>query len=164
MALFVNEQPVLGPLTKVNELSGYGAGTPVSNNYKPVTRHVVNIPVNVAAIPASGDSWAWEAPWPCQVVAARFNCTTISSDATPPTLQLYKVTADSTAPSSGTALFASAVNLHTIVANTRQEIGLTATAASLLMNAGDQLGITIGAHAATGLVGGNLQVEIVQLG
>jgi hypothetical protein len=167
MALFVAENPVLGVLTTLQEASGYAgapAASPTVTAYKPTTREVVSVNVDVVTFAATGTKWIFEAPWNCKILNARFNCSVISSDATPPTLDCLKVTADATAITSGTSILAATVNLHTIVANTRQELTLTATKSVLLMNAGDQLGISVAGHAPTGLVGGNLQIEIAQIG
>jgi hypothetical protein len=97
------------------------------------------------------------------VVGIRYNCAVVSSAATA-VLDVQKITADSVAPGSGTTLLAATYNLDTAnAANKRINLGLTATAASLVLAAGDQIAYNINT-APTALAGGNLQIEIVQIG
>lgn len=164
MAEFLAESPVLGPGFLLQELSGYGTATPIAAAYKPGSRVIISATISAVQHTAVQTAWIYEAPWACKVLAVRFNCTVISSDTTPPTLDVLKATADSVDPASGTSILAATLNLHTIVANTRQELALTATKSVLLLNAGDQLGFSIGGHAATALAGGGLQIELAQIG
>ena len=52
MSLFRNENPILGPQTSLTELSGYGAGTPKSNIYKPTTREIISVNVDAVTFAA----------------------------------------------------------------------------------------------------------------
>jgi hypothetical protein len=162
MSLFRNENPNLGPQTSVQELSGYGAGNPVANNYKPTTRHIVN--VNLAPAGAVGQ-WVFQAPWACTVVGARMNFTVQSAGAA--NLSIEKITGDTIAPAAanGTTivLLTSAVVSMQGTANTRQNLTLSTAAGSPLnLNAGDQIALFSSASAASFV--GLVQIELAQVG
>lgn len=160
--LFKNENPVLGAGTKLTEFSGYGAGQPKSNAFKPTTRETLAI-----QIPATLTSeYVFEAPWKCQVVAMHLNWTVQSTGAS--NLSVEKVTADGVAPAAanGTTLvlLTSAVVSLQGTANSRKELTLSTAAGSpLVLNAGDQIALFVSA-APAGLVGANLQIDIAQIG
>lgn len=161
MSLFRNENPALGPSTTVQELAGYGAGNPVASNFKPTTRETLQVYVPTTA--ASSGTYFFQAPWACQVVAIHFNCSVISTGAA--TGLIEKITADAVAPAaSGTSIAGlhTALDIHGATVNTRVNITLTSTAASLLMNAGDQLALFT--SASTAGISGYFQVEVVQIG
>lgn len=170
MALFRNENPALGPSTTLQELSGYAGnpvGGPVLNNYKPTTREFVDIPLNAVTITATQlAGYAFRAPWACQVLAIQAIAATPATSSM--TIQLYKcpVSAQPVAPggAGSVQLMASALNLDSgLVANTSASQALATTASSLVLAAGDQI-TYVASGAATGLIGGNLQIEIAQLG
>ena len=161
MSLFRNENPNLGPSTSVQELSGYGSGQPVANNYKPTTREVISAVIPITA--ASSGTYIFQAPWACQVLAIHMNATVISTGAA--TALVEKITADGVAPAaSGTSIVPlhTAVDVHGLTVNTRINVTLVTTAASLLMAAGDQLAIFT--SASTVGLAGYVQVEVAQLG
>lgn len=160
--LFRNEAPNLGLQTTLQENSGYGAGSPKLNNYKPTTREMVDVTIQAAAQHVS--QWVYQAPWKCQVIAIHENHTVASTSGT---LDVVKIMADSVAPAAanGTTIITmlTAPMSTAGVANTRQNLALTATAASLVLNPGDQLAVVAGG-TATNYAGGIVQIEIVQLG
>jgi len=166
MSLFRNESPNLGSLTTIQEVgaSATSTATLVISNNKPTTREIISVPLSAVTNTAANlTSWVYTAPWKCQVVAIRYNAAVVSSAATA-VLDIQKITADGVAPGSGTTLLAATYNLDTAtVANTRVNIGLTTTAASLVLNAGDQIAYNINT-APTALAGANVQIEIVQIG
>jgi hypothetical protein len=162
MALFRDENPALGPTTSVKELSGYGAGNPVVNYFKPGTREILDIPLAPAGVITQ---WVYQAPFSCQVVGIRINWTVQSTGAA--NLSVERITADALAPqaANGTTviLLTSAVVSLQGAANTRQNLVLsTASGSPLILNAGDQIGLFSSASAA-GLVA-NLQIELAQIG
>jgi hypothetical protein len=162
MSLFRDENPALGPLTTVKELSGYGSGTPVVNYFKPGTREICDIPLAPAGVITQ---WAYQAPFQSVVVGIRLNWTVQSTGAA--NLSIVRVTADALAPqaANGTTviLLTSAVVSLQGTANTRQNLTLSTAAGSpLVLNAGDQIGLFSSATAA-GLVA-NLQIELAQIG
>lgn len=167
MSLFRNENPNLGPQTTVQELSGYGAGNPVPSNFKPTTREVLSVPLS-AVINATGNltGYIFQAPWQCQVVAIRFNCTTAAAAGV---LSVERIIGDSVAPAAanGTTIIlltAATATLSGFNANTRQNLALsTASGSPLVLNAGDQIAYFLSA-VPTSLVGGEVQIEIQQLG
>lgn len=168
MSLFRDENPVLGPTTAIKEFSGYGAGQPTANYFKPTTREMVDFQLSIITNP-SGSSlvgWVYEAPWKAQVVAIRANYSTASSAAV--TVDVIRVQADGVAPATanGTTLIsmlAAPIPLNS-TANTRLERALSAAAGSpLVLNPGDQLAYVI-SGAPTALAGCNVQVEIAQIG
>lgn len=165
MSLFKGENPVLGAATLEAELSGQGAGQPTLNYYKPTTREFLDLQANAVTITASQlDGWMFRAPWKCQIIAA--NAIAVTPATSSMTIQFYTVPVASQpeGPASGNQVLASALNLDSgLVANTVQALTLATTAANLILNPGDLLGFSA-SGAATGLVGGNIQVEIVQLG
>lgn len=159
--LFKNENPVLGASTKLTEFSGYGAGQPKSNAFKPTTREVLTFQV-----PQSGTAfWIFQAPWKCQVVAAHFNCTTTGAAVT---ATVEKIQADGIAPAAANGgtivnVLSSTIPMNP-TANTRANFTpSTAAGSPAVLNAGDQLAVFL-SGATTTLVGGNLQVEVVQIG
>lgn len=162
MSLFRNENPNLGPTTTVQELSGFGAGNPVANNFKPTTREMVDVTMQAAAQHVT--QYLYQAPWACQVIAVHENHTVASASGT---LDLVKIIGDGQAPTS--TYNATSVKLLNAgpmstagTANTRQNLALVAGSA-VLMNAGDQLAI-VASGTATGYAGGIVQVEIAQIG
>ncbi len=173
MALFRDESPALGRLTTLAEISGYAgsgypaAGEPLQNYYKPTTREIIDIQFN-AVINAGSNltGYIYQAPWQCQVVGVRYNCTTAAGAGV---LSLERIIGDSVAPAAanGTTIIlltAATMTLSGFAANTRQNVALsTATGSPLILNAGDQLAYFLSA-VPTSLVGGNVQIEIVQLG
>ena len=164
MSLFRDENPALGPTTTVKELSGYGAGTPVINYFKPGTRDVIDYALLAAA--ATGGQWVYQAPFAAQVVGIHINWTVQSTGAS--NLSIEKITADAIAPAAanGTTivLLTSAVTSLQGTANTRQNLALSTAAGSpLVLNAGDQVAFFWSA-ATTGLAGCNVQVELAQIG
>jgi hypothetical protein len=167
MGLFRNEGPNLGPATTVFELSGYGSGNPVQNNYKPTTREIIEVPFN-AIINAGSNltGYIYQAPWSCQVIGIHYNCTTAAGAGV---LSLERIIGDSVAPAAanGTTIIlltASTMTLSGLAANTRQNLALSTAAGSpLVLNAGDQIAYFL-STVPTSLVGGNVQIELAQLG
>ena len=169
MALFRDESPALGRLTTVAEVSGYAgsnypaAGEPLQNYFKPTTREILSVPMVAAS---STTAYIYQAPWQCQVVGIHFNCTTAASQGV---LSVERIIGDSVAPAAanGTTIIlltAATLTLSSATANTRQNLALSIAAGSpLVLNAGDQIAYFLSA-APTSLVGGNLQIEIVQIG
>lgn len=166
MSLFRNESPNLGASTSVQEVgaSSTSTATLVTSNYKPFTREMVDFQLSAVANTAANlTGWVYTAPFACQVIAIRYNAAVVSSAATA-VLDIQKIVADAVAPGSGTTLLASTYNLDTATAaNTRVNIPLTATAASLVLKAGDQIAFNINT-APTALAGANVQIEIAQIG
>lgn len=166
MALFRDESPNLGTTTTVKEVGASSTSTTtlVTNNFKPPTREIVAVPLSaVSNTTANLTGYVFTAPWKCQVIAIRYNAAVVSSAGTA-VLDIQKITADSVAPGSGTTLLASTYNLDTATAaNTRVNVALTTTAASLVLNAGDQIAYNINT-APTALAGALVQIEITQLG
>lgn len=163
-ALFVGENPVLGPSTVEGELSGYAgnpAGAPALNFYKPTTRE----PLQLTFASGNTTGWIFRAPWKCQVIQVSMVAEVAATAAA--TMQLYTVPVASQpeAPSSGNAILSSAQALssNAFTANTVFVQTLTTSTSLLTMNPGDLLGYNISA-AITALVGGLVQVEIIQLG
>ncbi|SRR6266576_6002797 len=161
--LFRNENPVLGPLTQINELGTLASNsTLLSNNFKPTSREVISFPIPASAVTTQ---WLWQAPWQCQVVAIRVNWAVQSTGAS--NLSVEKIATDTVAPaaSNGTTivLLSNAVISMQGTANTRQNIALSTASGALNLNAGDQIAVFASATLA-GLVGAILQVEIAQLG
>lgn len=161
--IFRNENPSLGPSTTVQELSGFGAGNPVANNYKPATRHIVNVPALVAA---STSQFVFIAPWACQVLSVKATFSTASSSGT---LQLVKVAQSALPVAPGTA-----DNGTTILDQCTGTLSLAGTAnttvagtlkggATNVMAAGDQLSIRLGG-TLTSLANCLVQVELAQIG
>jgi hypothetical protein len=163
MSLFRNENPNLGSTTTVQELSGYGTGTPVVNNFKPGTREVLSVPLAAAS---ALTQYIFQAPWQCQVVGIRYNCTTAAAAGV---LSVERIIGDTVAPAAanGTTIIlltAATATLSGFTANTRQNLALSTAAGSpLILNAGDQVAYFLSA-APTSLVGGDLQIEIAQIG
>ena|ERR1700677_3039174 len=166
---FRNENNNLGLGTTVQELSGSAgnpAGAPTVSNLKPVSRIYVDIPVSAVNLTATNVAgWVFRAPVACQVLAINAVAATPASSSM--TIQLTKMPlASQPAAPSGTGnqvLTAAALNLDTgLVANTVLAVGLATTAANLVLAAGDLIGFTA-SGAATGLIGGNIQVELQQL-
>src|ERR1700678_1782085 len=171
MALFRDESPALGRLTTLAEISGYAgsgyplAGEPIQNYYKPTTREILDFQLN-SVVNATGNltGYVYQAPWQCQVVGIHFNCTTAAGAGV---LSVERIIGDSVAPAAanGTTIIlltAATLTLSGATANTRQNLALSTAAGSpLILNAGDQIAYFLSA-APTSLVGGNLQIEIVQ--
>lgn len=165
--LFKDESPALGATVSVKELSGVGAGQPTVNYYKPTTRQFIPIEFDSVKL-TSGTltGWAFRAPWKCQVIAAEIVAVTPST--TSVTVQCYTVpyASQPEAPASGNAIFAAAQNVSsaTLTANTVVQVALeTTTSTYLTMNPGDLLGFVF-SGTSTGISGGLLQVEVVQIG
>jgi hypothetical protein len=164
MPLFRDENPALGASTSVKELSGYGAGNPTVNYFKPTTREVID--VQLIANAGSAGMWVYQAPWACQVVGAHINWTAQSTGAS--NLSIEKITADALAPAAanGTTivLLTNAVVSLQGTANTRQNLTLSSASGSpLVLNPGDQIALFWSA-ATTGLAGCNVQIELAQIG
>jgi hypothetical protein len=167
MSLFRNESPNLGATTTVQELSGYGAGTPLVSNFKPGTREILNLQLS-ATINAAGflSGYLFQAPWTCQVVGVHYNCTTAAGAGV---LSLERIIGDTVAPgaANGTTIIlltGATMTLSGFTANTRQNVALSsAAAAPLVLNAGDQIAWFLSA-VPTSLVGGSVQIELVQIG
>lgn len=163
MSLFKDENPQLGPSTSVKELTGYGAGNPVVNYFKPQTREVLSVPLVAAS---SLTAYVYQAPYTCQVVGIHFNCTTAAAAGV---LSVERIIGDTVAPAAanGTTIIlltAATLTLSGATANTRQNLALSAAAGSpLVLNAGDQIAYFL-STAPTSLVGGNIQIEIAQIG
>lgn len=163
MSLFRDESPALGPLTTEKELSGYGAGNPVVSYFKPTTREFVAI--NLQASSAL-TQYLFQAPWTCQVIGIHYNCTTAAAAGV---LSVERIIGDTVPPAAanGTTIIlltATTATLSGFAANTRQNIALSAAAGSpLILNPGDQIAYFLSA-APTSLVGGNLQIELAQIG
>ena len=164
MALFRDEAPVLGQAIQVKELSGYGAGTPVTNYFKPTTRELVDVTMQAAGQHIT--QWVYQAPWKCQVVAVHENHTVASASGT---IDVVRIQADGVAPAAanGTTIISmlGAGPMSTAgAANTRQNLALsTAAGLPLVLNAGDQLAVVAGG-SNVGYAGGVVQIEITQLG
>jgi hypothetical protein len=164
--LFRDENPALGPTTSVKELSGVGSGQPTFNYYKPTTRQFAETQFSEPTLVGSLTGWIFRAPWKCQIIAAELILATPAT--TSVTVQAYTVpyASQPEAPSAGNAIFAAAQNLSsaTATANTSISIALeTTTSTYLTMNPGDLLGYVF-SGTSTGIAGGLLQVEIVQIG
>jgi len=163
MSLFRNENPNLGPQTTLQELSGYGSGNPIAQNFKPGTREVISIPIAAAS---ALTQYIFQAPWTCQIVGIRYNCTTAAGAGV---LSVERIIGDSVAPAAanGTTIIlltASTATLSGFAANTRQNFALSVAAGSpLVLSAGDQIAYFLSA-APTSLVGGVIQIEIAQIG
>lgn len=163
MSLFRDENPVLGPSTQVKELSGYGAGNPVVNYFKPCTREIIDFTMSSAAQHTTG--WVFQAPWKCQVVGIHENHTVASTSGT---LDIVKIQADGVAPAAanGTTIISqlTAPMSTAGAANTRQNLALsTASGSPLVLNAGDQLAVVSGG-TNTNYAGGSVQIEVSQIG
>lgn len=163
MSLFKDESPALGQFTTEKELSGYGAGSPVVSYFKPQTREIISVPLAAA----SGlTAYVYQAPFQCQVVGVHFNCTTVAAAGV---LSVERIIGDTVAPAAanGTTIIlltAATLTLSGATANTRQNLALSVAAGSpLVLNAGDQIAYFLSA-APTNLVGGNLQIELAQIG
>lgn len=163
MPLFKDENPQLGPTTSVKEFSGYGAATPVVNYFKPQTREIISVPLAAAS---GVTAYVYQAPYACQVVGIHFNCTTAAGAGV---LSVERIIGDSVAPAAANGstiilLTAATLTLSGATANTRQNLALSVAAGSpLVLNAGDQIAYFL-STAPTSLVGGNLQIEIAQIG
>lgn len=165
MSLFRNENPNLGAQTTVAELAlnGVSNATTVTNNFKPTTRECISVPLAAAS---AVTAYVYQAPWQCQVVGVHFNCTTAAAAGV---LSVERIIGDSVAPAAanGTTIIlltAATATLSGFTANTRQNLALSTAAGSpLILNAGDQIAYFLSA-APTSLVGGNLQIEIAQIG
>src|SRR6266850_7032194 len=159
-----NENPVLGPLTQVNESGTLSTNsTLVSSNFKPTSREFISFPVPASA---ALSQYLWQAPWSCQVVGIRLNWVVQSTGAS--NLSVLRVTADAVAPgaANGTTLILlqNAVTSMQGTANTRQNIALSVAAGNpLILNPGDQVAVFASA-TLVGLSGANLQIEIAQIG
>jgi hypothetical protein len=173
-ALFRNENPNLGPLTTVAELSGFGSGQPILQNFKPGTREIIEIVQSAAFVTATGQ-YIFIAPWQCQVVAARITFGTAGTGS--PVLNLNKIPqaglplAPSTAANGTTviALLSAAFSLsstaNTTTSATSANGGLSTAAGSpLILQAGDQLAYQISGTVTSSSSGTYLQVEIAQIG
>jgi hypothetical protein len=166
LSLFRNESPNLGAATTVQELSGFGAGNPIANNFKPTTRQFVETNLDAVRNTASQlTGWLFCAPWKCQIVQAKVVSEVSATSSA--TVQVFTVPVASqpVAPASGNQVFSAAQQLSssTLTANTVFLQVLTTSASNLVLNAGDLVGYVLSA-TPTGLVGGLLQLEIVQLG
>jgi hypothetical protein len=163
MALFRDEAPVLGQAIQVKELSGYGAGNPVTNYFKPTTRELVDVTMQAAGQHVT--QWIYQAPWKCQVVAIHENHTVASTSGT---IDVVRIQADGIAPAAanGTTIISmlTAPMSTAGAANTRQNLALsTASGNPLILNAGDQLAVVAGGSSVN-YAGGVVQIEITQLG
>ena len=170
MALFRNEAPALGLGTTLQETSGYAgnpAGAPAVNAYKPTTRQFVDIECSaVSKTAANLAGWSFKAPWSCQVIGISAIAATPATSSMTITLSKMPVASQPAAPSgTGTQpLLAAALNLDSaLTANTLLNCTLATTASNLILAPGDLIGWTV-SGAATGMIGGNIQIEIVQLG
>ena len=164
MALFRDEAPALGQSFQVKELSGYGAGNPITNYFKPTTRELVDVTMQAAGQHVT--QWVYQAPWKCQVVAIHENHTAASAAGT---LDVVRIQADGVVPAAanGTTIISmlTAPMSTAGAANTRQNLALSTAAGSpLILNAGDQLAVVSGAGSTVGYAGGVVQIEITQLG
>lgn len=163
MSLFKDENPQLGASVSVKEFTGYGAGNPVVNYFKPQTRECLSVPLVAAS---SITAYLYQAPFTCQVVGIHFNCTTAAGAGV---LSVERIIGDSVAPAAANGstiilLTAATLTLSGATANTRQNLALSVAAGSpLVLNAGDQIAYFL-STAPTSLVGGNLQIEIAQIG
>lgn len=170
MSLFKDENPVLGPLTSVKELSGFGAGNPVVNYYKPQTREIVAFVQASATIPAT--QYIYVAPFACQVINVKV---TLSALSTSGTLAVTRVPQASLPLAPTTAVGTSGVlnvlgvatvNIGSggITANNFNVPGLnTGSGAPLVLAAGDAIAVQFGG-TLTSLTGLLVQIEIVQIG
>jgi hypothetical protein len=163
--LFRNENPVLGPSTQLQETGASATSTSslVTNTFKPATREIVNFDLSAVKNTAANlSSYVFIAPWACQIVGIRWNCVVKASVST--TLDIQKITADAVAPGSGTSLLSAALNINSgVTNNTRLNVSLTSTGSALQLNAGDQIAYNL-SGAPTSLAGGDVQIEVVQLG
>src|SRR5882724_941870 len=131
--LFRNENPVLGPLSQVNEQGTLASNaTLVSNNFKPTSRHIFSIPLVAAS---SLTAYLFQAPWQCQIVAIRYNCTTAASAGV---LSVERIIGDSVAPAAanGTTIIlltGATATLSGFTANTRQNLALSVAAGNPLV-------------------------------
>lgn len=174
MSLFRNENPNLGPLTTIQELSGFGSGQPTQSNFKPVSREIIEFYQSAAFTTGTGQ-YIFVAPWQCQVVAAR--ATYVTAGTGSPVLNLNKV------PLAGLPLTpATAANGTTVIALVPAGISLSGTAnttlletvangglstvagSPLILQAGDQLAIQISGTVTTSPTLTLVQVEIAQIG
>lgn len=170
MSLFRSESPNLGPTTTVQELSGFGAGNPITSNFKPTTREIVSFSQTSATVPAT--QYVFVAPWQCQVLAVRISLQTLSTSGT---LAVVKVPQASLplAPTTavGTSgvvniLNTSNVNIGSggITVNSTNLPALNGGSGSpLVLNPGDQLALQF-ASTLTSLAGLYVQIEIAQIG
>lgn len=168
MALFTGENPVLGPSTTEAELSGYAgnpAGAPQVNFYKPTTREILSQNFDGVRNAAALTGWIYRAPWKCQIVQVSMLAEVAATAAATMALYTVPVASQPEAPSSGQLILtaAQALSSNSFTANTVFVQTLTTSTSYLTMNAGDLLGYTISA-AITAVVGGLLQVEVIQLG
>ena len=167
MSLFRDEGPALGAGTLLKEVSGFGAGNPVTNYFKPQTREYVTQFPLTATSATSG--WLFVAPFKCQVLSAKVVYTTAGGAAAAVQVvnipQAKQPLVPSTAADGTNAIaqLSSAIAL-TGAANTVFAGTLSAAAGSPnVINAGDMLAYQL-SGTLTGLAGGYLQVEISQLG
>ena len=164
MALFRGENPNLGTSTTVSEVGASSTSTTtlVSSDFKPMTREMIDYTMATATQHATG--WLYLAPWKCKVVAVRENHTAASATGT---LDVVKIVSDAVAPAAanGTTILTMLTTPMSTAgtANTRQNLALTTTVTSLTLNAGDQLAIVTGG-SNVGYTGGNVQVEVTQIG
>lgn len=162
MGLFRDEGPQLGPNTTLQENSGYGTGTPITNYFKPCTRELVDVTMQTAAQHIT--QWVYQAPFKCQIVGIHENHTVASSSGT---LDIVKIVSDAVAPAAanGTTIITMLTTPMSTAgaANTRQNLALSAAAGSpLILNAGDQLACVAGGSNTSYV--GSVQIEIAQLG
>lgn len=163
MPLFRDENPALGAQTVVKELSGTGSGTPVVNYYKPTTREIITAPLTPTA--GANSQYVFQAPWTAQVLAIRFNGTTVGGSVL---LYIEKITADGVAPaaSNGTTivlLTASTVALNAFTVNSFTSLPLSTASGALTLNPGDRIAMFV-SGATTGMVGTVVQIELAQIG
>lgn len=170
MPLFRDENPALGPSTAVKELSGFGAGSPVVNYFKPCTREFISFAQGSATVPAT--QYVWVAPFACQILSVKVTLSALSTSGTlaiTRTLQSALPSAPSTAANGSTilnVLSAASVNIGAagITANQFTAPALsTASGSPLVMAAGDAIALQFGG-TLTSLTGLLVQIEIAQIG
>ena len=168
MALFRNENPNLGPATTLQELSGFGSGTPLVSNFKPTTREIIQINQPLTASSATS-GWVFVAPWTCLVLSIKVVYTAAGGAAAALAMvnfiQSGQPQAPSTAANGTTVIALQSANLSlTGTANTVFPASLSSASGSpLIMHAGDAMAYQL-SGTLTGLAGGVVQVELAQIG
>lgn len=160
MSLFRNENPILGPSTKVRN--------PVlAADVKPQT----NEPIISTTISASAVVGYWvlpAAPEPMQVKAVK--CVAVAPSSAALTMAVRKITADGQAPSAAAGasvveLLSADINIGSggMAANTVTSGSLSATAGALNLAKGDRLAIKLSSATQTALAGLVVQVDTIRI-
>lgn len=166
MSLFRDEAPVLGQNIQIKELSGFGAGSPVVNYFKPTTREIISVSP-LSATSTAG--WAYVAPFKCQVISAKVIYTVAGGALA--AVDIAKFTqagqpqAPGTAPNGTTVVDQLSATIPLTGAANTVYAGTLSTAAGqpTVLNAGDALAYNF-SGTLTGLANLLIQIEITQLG